>query len=57
LDYYMVLSMFKLAALIEFNHVKSLTEPDGSISHRISEFIPKLIAGAADIARKSRTYL
>ena len=53
IDYYMVLSMFKLAALIEFNHVKSLTEPSGSMSHRIAAFIPQLILGARDIARKA----
>lgn len=53
LDYYMVLSMYKLAALIEFNHVKSLEQPLGSMSHRIAEFIPQLVAGAHDIARRS----
>jgi len=53
LDYYMVLSMFKLAALIEFNHVKSLSEPPGSMAHRIADFIPKLIDGARTIAQRS----
>jgi len=54
LDYYLVLSMFKLTALIEFNHVKSLTEPAGSMSGKIAAFLPKLVAGARDIARKSK---
>jgi aminoglycoside phosphotransferase (APT) family kinase protein len=53
LDYYMVLSMYKLAALIEFNHVKSLQQPAGSMSRRIADFIPQLVAGAHDIARRS----
>jgi aminoglycoside phosphotransferase (APT) family kinase protein len=53
LDYYLVLSMYKLAALIEFNHVKSLAQPAGSMSHRIAEFIPRLVAGAHDIAQRS----
>ena len=53
LDYYMVLSMYKLAALIEFNHVKSLKEPAGSMSRRIADFIPELVAGAHDLARRS----
>lgn len=53
LDYYMVLSMYKLAALIEFNHVKSLREPAGSMSRRIADFIPQLVAGAHDIARRA----
>ena len=54
LDYYMALSMFKLAALIEFNHVKSLKEPAGSMSGRIAAFIPQLVAGAREISRSSR---
>ncbi|HTU13096.1 MAG TPA: phosphotransferase family protein [Allosphingosinicella sp.] len=53
LDYYMVLSMYKLAALIEFNHVKSLTAPAGAMSRRIADFIPRLVAGAHDLARRS----
>lgn len=53
LDYYLVLSMFKLTALIEFNHVKGLNEPEGSMSRRIAAFLPQLVAGAAAIARKS----
>ncbi|MET0194852.1 MAG: phosphotransferase family protein [Hyphomicrobiaceae bacterium] len=52
LRYYMALSMFKLAALIEFNHVKSLREGPGSLSHRLSEFIPRLVQGALEIARQ-----
>jgi aminoglycoside phosphotransferase (APT) family kinase protein len=54
LDYYMVLSMFKLAALIEFNHVKSLREPPGTLTHRLAAFIPTLVAGALEIARASK---
>ena len=54
IDYYMVLSMYKLAALIEFNYVKSLREGPGSMSHRIADFIPKLISGARSIADASR---
>ncbi|MDB5575572.1 MAG: phosphotransferase family protein [Bradyrhizobium sp.] len=54
LDYYLVLSMYKLAALIEFNHVKRLSEPAGSMAQRIADFIPGLIAGAHDIARRSQ---
>jgi hypothetical protein len=54
IDYYMVLAMYKLAALIEFNHVKSFSEPEGSLAHRIARFIPQLVAGAAGIARQSR---
>jgi aminoglycoside phosphotransferase (APT) family kinase protein len=53
LDYYLVLSMYKLAALIEFNHVKSLGERAGAMSRRIADFIPTLVAGAHDIARRS----
>jgi aminoglycoside phosphotransferase (APT) family kinase protein len=53
IDYYVVLSMFKLAALIEFNHVKSLSEPEGSMSHRLAAFTPQLIEGALMLARKS----
>lgn len=53
LDYYLVLSMYKLAALIEFNHVKSLQEPAGSMSRRIADFIPQLVTGAHDIARRT----
>jgi aminoglycoside phosphotransferase (APT) family kinase protein len=53
LDYYLVLSMYKLAALIEFNHVKSLNGPTGSMSRRIADFIPQLVAGAHAIARRS----
>jgi aminoglycoside phosphotransferase (APT) family kinase protein len=52
-DYYMILSMFKLAALIEFNHVKSQSEPEGSMSHRMADFIPKLVAGAHDMTRRA----
>ncbi|MGH6631815.1 MAG: phosphotransferase family protein, partial [Sphingopyxis sp.] len=54
IDYYMVLAMYKLAALIEFNHVKSMREPAGSLAHRIADFIPDLVAKAAVIARHSR---
>ncbi len=54
LDYYLVLSMFKLAALIEFNHVKRLGMPKASMAHRIADFIPQLVEGAYDIARRSR---
>lgn len=54
LDYYLVLSMYKLAALVEFNHVKSLGGPAGSMAHRIAAFVPRLVAGARDIARRSR---
>jgi aminoglycoside phosphotransferase (APT) family kinase protein len=50
LDYYMVLSMYKLAALIEFNHVKSLSGPPDSMSRRIADFVPQLVAGARRIA-------
>jgi hypothetical protein len=50
----MVLAMYKLAALIEFNHVKSFGEPEGSLAHRIARFIPELVAGAAGIACQSR---
>jgi aminoglycoside phosphotransferase (APT) family kinase protein len=53
LDYYMVLAMYKLAALIEFNHVKSLREPAGSMSRRIAEFVPKLVSGARELSRSS----
>ncbi|WP_028710069.1 phosphotransferase family protein [Paracoccus pantotrophus] len=53
LDYYMVLSMYKLAALIEFNHVKSMNEPEGSMAHRIAGFVPQLIDGAEQIIRRS----
>jgi aminoglycoside phosphotransferase (APT) family kinase protein len=53
LRYYMALSMFKLAALIEFNYVKSLREEPGSMSHRLSDFIPRLVQGALDIARQA----
>lgn len=53
-DYYMVLAMFKLAALIEFNHVKSKSEPAGSLSHRIAAFIPDLVAKAHAITRQHR---
>jgi len=54
IDYYMVLAMYKLAALIEFNHVKSMSQPAGSLAHRIADFIPDLVAGAATIARQSK---
>jgi len=53
LRYYMALSMFKLAALIEFNHVKSLREAPGSMSHRLSAFIPRLVQGALEITRQA----
>ena len=53
-DYYMVLAMFKLAALIEFNHVKSKSQPAGSLSHRIADFIPDLVAKAHAITRQRR---
>lgn len=53
LDYYLVLAMYKLAALIEFNHVKSLSQPAEAMSRRIADFIPQLVAGAHDIARRS----
>lgn len=53
-DYYMVLAMFKLAALIEFNHVKSRSQPAGSISHRIAAFIPELVSQAHALTRKAR---
>jgi len=52
LRYYMALSMFKLAALIEFNHVKSLREPPGSMAHRIAAFLPRLVQGALEITRQ-----
>jgi aminoglycoside phosphotransferase (APT) family kinase protein len=53
LRYYMALSMFKLAALIEFNHVKSLRDGPDSLSHRLGAFIPRLVQGALEIARQS----
>lgn len=55
INYYMVLAMFKLAALIEFNYVKSL-HTDGNadpMPARIAEFVPKLVAGAWDLARNT----
>jgi aminoglycoside phosphotransferase (APT) family kinase protein len=52
-DYYMVLAMFKLAALIEFNHVKSRSQPAGSLSHRIADFIPDLVDKAYAITRRA----
>ena len=52
-DYYMVLAMFKLAALIEFNHVKSQSQPAGSMAHRIADFIPDLVAKAHAVATNS----
>lgn len=52
IDYYMVLAMFKLAALIEFNHVKSKGEPTGTLSHRIAAFVPDLVAKAYGIAAR-----
>lgn len=52
INYYMVLAMFKLAALIEFNYVKSL-HTDGNadpMPARIAGFVPQLVAGAWDLA-------
>jgi aminoglycoside phosphotransferase (APT) family kinase protein len=49
--YYMVLAMFKLAALIEFNYVKSKSQPPGSMAHRIADFIPDLVSKAYGISR------
>jgi aminoglycoside phosphotransferase (APT) family kinase protein len=55
INYYMVLAMFKLAALIEFNYVKSLHDPDeSSMSRRIARFVPQLVAGAWQLARAAR---
>jgi aminoglycoside phosphotransferase (APT) family kinase protein len=52
IGYYMVLAMFKLAALIEFNHVKSLRDAPGSMSHRLAAFVPTLLASARALARE-----
>jgi aminoglycoside phosphotransferase (APT) family kinase protein len=53
LRYYMALSMFKLAALIEFNHVKSLRDGPDSMAHRLAAFIPRLVQGALEITRQA----
>lgn len=52
LDYYCVLSAFKLACIIEFNYFRAATGQDGSeMARTLSSYVPEIIADAAAIAR------
>jgi aminoglycoside phosphotransferase (APT) family kinase protein len=50
LDFFMVLAMFKLAALIEPNYARHVTGSDPSgFSGRVAAFVPELLRGARSI--------
>lgn len=52
LDYYCVLSAFKLACIIEFNFFRVATGRDtGEMARTLADFVPEIIADAAVIAR------
>jgi aminoglycoside phosphotransferase (APT) family kinase protein len=54
LDYYCVLSAFKLACIIEFNYFRVATGQDSSeMAQSISSYVPEIIADAAAIARSA----
>jgi len=54
LDYYCVLSAFKLACIIEFHYFRIAAGLDGSpTAHELASYVPEIIADAAVIARSS----